>query len=143
MSCVDVLDACRDSPLRARSFCTVRAAISLARFSERPCRRSPCLTCSYWRARFVPFLTPRGGTFSSFRSPTWPVPGSASEQSGSAGSNRLGSTLPVSTVVLDDSRTGGHAGHVLGAPGARCPSLCRVGRRREARGALRVADLPG
>ena len=28
---------------------------------ERPASFSLFLTCSYWRARFVPFLTPRGG----------------------------------------------------------------------------------
>src|SRR5439155_6961627 len=38
-----------------------------ARRSERPWWRSDSLTCSYWRARFVPFLIPRGGTAASFR----------------------------------------------------------------------------
>src|SRR3954468_13974850 len=61
MSCVEVRERVRDSPRRARSLLTVRAAISSARLSERPCCFSLCLTCSYWRARFVPFLTPRGG----------------------------------------------------------------------------------
>src|SRR5205823_1654669 len=48
-------------PVRARSLLTVRAAISSARSSERPWRRSLFLMCSYWRASFVPFFTPRGG----------------------------------------------------------------------------------
>src|SRR5436190_23033029 len=61
MSRTEVRDRWRDSPARARSLLTVRAAISSARDSERPCRRSDSLTCSYWRARFVPFFTPRGG----------------------------------------------------------------------------------
>src|SRR2546421_135495 len=61
MSCVDVLERVRDSPERARSFWTVRAAISFARLVDRPCCRSLRLTCSYWRARLVPFLTPLGG----------------------------------------------------------------------------------
>src|SRR5437016_6688438 len=61
MSCVDVLKRVRDSPERARSFWTVRAAISFARLVDRPCCRSLRLPCSYWRARLVPFLTPLGG----------------------------------------------------------------------------------
>src|SRR3954452_5760289 len=61
MSCVDVRERWRDSPLRARSLLTVRAAISSARSSDLPCSSWLSLTCSYWRARFVPFLTPRGG----------------------------------------------------------------------------------
>src|SRR3954452_17762457 len=61
MSRVDVRDRCRDSPERARSLLTVRAAISSARCSERPWSFSDSLTCSYWRARLVPSLTPRGG----------------------------------------------------------------------------------
>src|SRR5947209_17067175 len=62
MSWVDVRDRLRDSPERARSLLTVRAAISSARLSLDP--RSSCesLMCSYCRARLVPFLTPRGGT---------------------------------------------------------------------------------
>src|SRR5581483_10261532 len=52
----------RASPERARSLLTVRAAISSARLSEAPLRRSLCLMCSYCRALFVPFFTPRGGT---------------------------------------------------------------------------------
>jgi hypothetical protein len=47
MSRVEARERWRDSPDRARSFCTVRAAISFARLSERPCRRSPRFTCSY------------------------------------------------------------------------------------------------
>src|SRR4051794_20036966 len=66
MSCVDVRERCRDSPLRARSLFTVRAAISSARSSEAPWSSSLSLMCSYWRARFVPSLTPRGGIGSSF-----------------------------------------------------------------------------
>src|SRR5689334_23917421 len=61
MSCVDVLERVRDSPERARSLFTVRAAISSARDSLAPCFFSLFLMCSYCRARFVPFLTPRGG----------------------------------------------------------------------------------
>src|SRR5688572_8317406 len=60
-------DVCA-SPLRARSLLTVRAAISSARSSEEPRSRSESLMCSYWRARFVPFFTPRGGIGASFRS---------------------------------------------------------------------------
>jgi uncharacterized protein YjbJ (UPF0337 family) len=40
---------------------TVRAAISSARLGDAPRCRALDFTCSYWRARFVPFLTPRGG----------------------------------------------------------------------------------
>src|SRR5688500_5276323 len=61
MSLVEVRERCRDSPRRARSLLTVRAAISSARSSGAPCSRWLFLMCSYWRARFVPFLTPRGG----------------------------------------------------------------------------------
>ena len=55
-----------DSPERARSLLTVRAAISSALRSERPACFSLRLTCSYWRARLLPFLTPRGGMSASF-----------------------------------------------------------------------------
>src|SRR3954452_10644863 len=65
MSCVEVRERVRDSPLRARSLFTVRAAISSARSSERPCSSWLSLMCSYWRARFVPFLTPAGGILAS------------------------------------------------------------------------------
>jgi hypothetical protein len=51
----------RASPLCARCLFTVRAAISFARRVDTPRRFSDDLTCSYCRARFVPFLTPRGG----------------------------------------------------------------------------------
>src|SRR5438105_2367751 len=61
MSLIDVRERVRLSPLRARPLLTVRAAISSARFSETPRLRSLPLMCSYWRARLVPFLTPRGG----------------------------------------------------------------------------------
>src|SRR5437763_16242275 len=61
MSRVEVRERVRLSPLRARSLLTVRAAISSARPSETPRSRWESLTCSYWRARLVPFLTPRGG----------------------------------------------------------------------------------
>src|SRR4030088_765473 len=64
MSCVDVRERVADSPARARSLFTVRAAISSARSSLAPRSSWLSLTCSYCRARFVPFLTPRGGTFS-------------------------------------------------------------------------------
>src|SRR3954451_24777025 len=61
MSFVDVRERCRDSPLRARSLLTVRAAISSARSSDLPWSSWLSLMCSYWRARFGPFLTPAGG----------------------------------------------------------------------------------
>src|ERR1700761_3736705 len=61
MSCVELRELVRDSPLRARSLLTVRAAISSARRSEEPWSSSLFLTCSYWRARLLPFLTPLGG----------------------------------------------------------------------------------
>src|SRR5918994_144173 len=65
MSFVEVLEAVRDSPARARSLFTVRAAISSAVSSERPRFSSPSLMCSYWRSLLLPFLTPRGGIFAS------------------------------------------------------------------------------
>jgi hypothetical protein len=40
------------SPDCARCLLTVRAAISFARFVERPCFFSESLMCSYWRSRF-------------------------------------------------------------------------------------------
>src|SRR5947209_13762781 len=61
MSLTDVRDRVRDSPERARSLFTVRAAISSARLSLAPRPRWLCLICSYCRARLVPFFTPRGG----------------------------------------------------------------------------------
>src|SRR3954469_22927275 len=61
MSWVELRERVRDSPERAFSLFTVRAAISSARASDSPCRFSLFLICSYWRARLVPFLTPRGG----------------------------------------------------------------------------------
>jgi hypothetical protein len=61
MSSRESRDASRASPCRARSLFTVRAAISSARSSEAPRSRADSLMCSYWRARFVPFFTPRGG----------------------------------------------------------------------------------
>src|SRR3954447_20109637 len=61
MSWVDVRERSRDSPLRARSLFTVRAAISSARSSEAPWSSWLSLMCSYCRARLVPFFTPRGG----------------------------------------------------------------------------------
>src|SRR5687767_9959284 len=79
MSRVDVRERCRDSPERARSLFTVRAAISSARSSERPCSLALCLTCSYWRARLVPFLIPRGGMGTSFGGSTEGIPGRPSE----------------------------------------------------------------
>src|SRR5437764_2785824 len=62
MSLVDVRERVRDSPDRARSLLTVRAAISSARPSPVPRSSWLSLMCSYCRARLVPFLTPRGGT---------------------------------------------------------------------------------
>jgi hypothetical protein len=41
------------SPDAARCLLTVRAAISFARFVERPCFFSESLTCSYCRSRFA------------------------------------------------------------------------------------------
>src|SRR4051812_23891813 len=61
MSWVELRERVRDSPERAFSLFTVRAAISSARSSERPCSFWLSTMCSYWRARLVPFLTPRGG----------------------------------------------------------------------------------
>ena len=72
-----------DSPERAFSLFTVRAAISSARLSERPARFSLSLMCSYWRARLVPFLTPRGGISTSSRigsSGRYPARGQASSR---------------------------------------------------------------
>src|SRR5437867_5189632 len=66
MSRVELRDAVRLSPERARSLLTVRAAISSARSVEAPRSLALSLTCSYWRARFVPFLTPRGGMRNPF-----------------------------------------------------------------------------
>src|SRR5512139_2406328 len=61
MSSRESLDDVLASPLLARSLFTVRAAISSASSSDEPRSRSESLMCSYWRARFVPFLVPRGG----------------------------------------------------------------------------------
>ena len=61
MSFVDVREAVRDSPARAFSLLTVRAAISSARDSDAPWPFTLFLIFSYWRARLVPFLTPAGG----------------------------------------------------------------------------------
>src|SRR5918995_1149418 len=88
MSRVELREAWRDSPDRARSFCTVRAAISRARPGERPCCLSLFFMCSYWRARLVPFLTPLGGIVSrllvdSFRSPVSPLTGFSNGAAGS------------------------------------------------------------
>jgi hypothetical protein len=58
---VELRDRVRDSPERARFFCTVRAAISLALDADAPRLRALLLIFSYCRARLVPFLTPRGG----------------------------------------------------------------------------------
>src|SRR6185437_13450618 len=61
MSCVELREAVCDSPERARSLFTVRAAISSARSVDAPRDLTDSLTASYWRARLVPFFTPRGG----------------------------------------------------------------------------------
>jgi hypothetical protein len=61
MSLVEVREEPRDSPERARSLLTVRAAISSALPVLAPRSSWLSLTCSYWRPRFVPGLTPRGG----------------------------------------------------------------------------------
>src|SRR6478672_1719587 len=52
MSSVEVRLACLDSPCRARSLFTVRAAISSASSSLRPRSSRPSLMCSYCRSRF-------------------------------------------------------------------------------------------
>src|SRR5262245_3734954 len=72
-----------DSPRRAFSLLTVRAAISSAR--PTPWSSSESLMCSYWRARFVPFFTPRGGMVNPlrFRAGGYP-PGSRVETSARA-----------------------------------------------------------
>ena len=57
---VGLRDAVRDSPERARSLLTVRGDL-LGAVLETPRSFALSLMCSYWRARFVPFLTPRGG----------------------------------------------------------------------------------
>jgi hypothetical protein len=62
-SFVEVRDAVFDSPERARSLLTVRAAISFARPLEAPRFSALSFTCSYWRARLVPFFTPAGGIY--------------------------------------------------------------------------------
>jgi hypothetical protein len=61
MSSFDSRDEVLASPLRARSLLTVRAAISSASSVDDPRSFKESLMCSYWRARFEPFLTPRGG----------------------------------------------------------------------------------
>ena len=66
MSRVEVRERVCDSPARARSLLTVRAAISSALSSERPCASSLFFTCSYCLARLVPFFTPRGGMTTSW-----------------------------------------------------------------------------
>jgi hypothetical protein len=60
-ACVLAVGADSVSPASARSLLTVRAAISFARAGDFPLSRSLSLMCSYWRASFVPFFTPRGG----------------------------------------------------------------------------------
>jgi hypothetical protein len=62
MSCVDVRERVRDSPDRARSLLTVRAAISSARSVDTPRFFALALMCSYWRSRFG--LDPAGMTSS-------------------------------------------------------------------------------
>src|SRR4051794_9464086 len=69
MSFVDVRERVRDSPERARSLLTVRAAISSARSSDLPCSFWLSLMCSYWRARLVPGFTPRGGMLGCYPEP--------------------------------------------------------------------------
>src|SRR5205085_7629814 len=54
MSPVEVLLARRDSPARARSLFTVRAAISSATPEGRPRVRRPSFTCWYCRSRLLP-----------------------------------------------------------------------------------------
>src|SRR5919198_253648 len=53
MSLRDRRDEDLASPACARVLLTFRAAISFARFVERPCFFSDSLTCSYWRSRFA------------------------------------------------------------------------------------------
>ena len=52
-ACVEVRERVRDSPERARSLLTVRAAISFARLVERPWSCSLSLMCSYCRSRLL------------------------------------------------------------------------------------------
>jgi uncharacterized membrane protein YgdD (TMEM256/DUF423 family) len=61
MSLVELRERLLDSPERARSLLTVRAAISSARLSLRPCLFSDSFTCLYCRSRLLPLLTPLGG----------------------------------------------------------------------------------
>src|SRR5690242_21465721 len=65
-SLIDDRLAVRDSPARARSLFTVRAAISSARLVELPRFFALFLIASYSRARLLPFFTPRGGIAISF-----------------------------------------------------------------------------
>jgi hypothetical protein len=58
---VELFDFVFDSPERAFSLLTVRAAISLARLVERPSFFSLLTTFLYWRSRLLPSFTPRGG----------------------------------------------------------------------------------
>ena len=53
MSWVELRLAVRDSPARARSLFTVRAAISLARLSDSPRSFALSLMCSYCRSRLA------------------------------------------------------------------------------------------
>ena len=72
----DCLPSCPGSS-RARTFSTLPSApfpcsrhgkrFARQRFSERPAFFSVFLTCSYWRARLVPFLLREGAWADSFR----------------------------------------------------------------------------
>src|SRR5207244_11903025 len=78
MSRVDVRLLLVDSPERARSLFTVRAAISSATSVERPCAFRPCLMWLYWRSRFL--LHACGGmTFPSSDLPLGLVPARAGD----------------------------------------------------------------
>src|SRR4051794_40139591 len=107
MSRVELRERCRDSPLRARSFWTVRAAISSARRSVRPCCFWLRLTCSYWRARLVPFFTPRGGMGTLLSSALLGATrrvraetGSAEQREGAAASQRVDPVLDAGAHLL-------------------------------------------
>src|SRR5262245_26736425 len=93
MSVTEARLASRASPERARSLFTVRAAISSAVSSLRPCSFRPCLMCSYCRSRFA--LQASWGIGCSFHpgrlgSGPNPVPTRSGANSPGIGTPRLG-----------------------------------------------------
>src|SRR5947199_1802251 len=106
-------------PVRARSLLTVRAAISSARSSERPCSRSLALMCSYLRASFVPFFTPRGGisTSSSETASVGHVPGEQGSKRedervpGGIAYGRIVDPVPVRREAFDEAIAFGGVGY--------------------------------